>query len=314
MIHKIRQYYHQNKNKVRVVILIIVFSIIALQVMNYLSMRGAISKSQEDIIGADNNSTSEANNAILKNESVVTGEKVNNTILKNVNDLIQKFVDECNNGNIEKAYELLSSDCKNINYKSLQKFKELYYDKVFGESGNKNITIENWISNTYRVNFYNDIIETGKVSDKNTQDYITVVKENEDLKLNINSFVGVENINEEQEKEGVIFNIISKNIFMDYEEYTIKIQNKTDNKVLLDTQQNPKTIYLQDSKGIEYYASSNEIISNLLKVNNGFSTQVSIKFLRKYTSSSSKIEAIVFSDVILDIKDDKSKTTINIKL
>lgn len=314
MIHKIRQYCHQNKNKVRAVILIIAFSVIALQLMNYMSMKRVINDGQEDIIGANNNSTSETNNAIIKNESVVTGQKINSTTLKNVNDLIQKFVEECNNGNIEQAYELLSSDCKNVNYKNLQRFKQMYYDKVFGESGNKNITIENWISDTYRVNFYNDIIETGKISDKNTQDYITVVEEEKDLKLNINSFIGVKSINKQQESKGLVFNIISKNIFMDYEEYTINIENKTDNKILLDTQQNPKTIYLEDSKGIKYYASSNEIISNLLEVKDGFATQVSIKVLRKYTSAAGKIEAIVFSDVILDSRDDKNKTTISIKL
>lgn len=313
MIHKLRQYYHQNKNKVRAVILIIIFAIIILQLMNYITMKGIINNNEKDLNRDDYNLVLNSNSSIISNNSVVTGENINSKTLKNANELIEEFVNECNNGCIEQAYELLSSDCKNINYKNLQRFKELYYDKVFGNNGKKNITIENWISNTYRINFYDDIIETGKISDTNIQDYITVVKENENMKLNINSFIGVENINKEQEANNIVVNVVSRNIFMDYEEYTIKIENKTNSKMILDSQKNPKTIYLEDSKKIKYYASSNELMSSLLKINNGFSTQISIKFLRKYTSSSSKIDAMVFSDVVLSSSEDNN-ITINIAL
>lgn len=311
-MHKIRQFYHQNKNKVRVVIAIIAFIIIAIQFTNYMSRINSEKKVEEAILNnINNNTTTESRNQINSETSAVTEENVNTIILNNVNKLIQEFISECNNKNIENAYNLLSGDCKRLNYKDVQAFKSIYYDKVFNNT-TKIATIENWIDNTYRVTITNDALTTGNISDIKMQDYMTVVKEKNELKLNINSFVGVEEINEQKTINGLKFKIISKNIYMDYEEYTIQVENETNNTVVLDTQENPKTIYLEDENNVKYYSYSNEIIGNLLKINKGFSTQVTIKFEKKYSSSAKKINSIVFSDILLNNNEKSNKTIMKI--
>lgn len=311
-MHKLRQFYHQNKNKVRFVIAIIAFIIIAIQFINYISKMNNDKKVQESVINnISNNKITENKNQISSEKSAITGENISTTTLNSVNNLIQEFVTECNNGNIENAYNLISEDCKKLNYKDIQTFKELYYDKVFNNI-NKAVTIENWIDNTYRVNINNNALTTGNVSDIKMQDYMTVVKEKNVLKLNINSFIGIEKINEQKTINNITFKIVNKNIYMDYEEYEIQIENQTNNTILLDTQENPKTIYLEDENNVKYYAYSNEIIGNLLKVNKGFFTQITIKFGKKYSSSAKRINSIVFSDVILNNNDKSNKTTIKV--
>ena len=310
-MHKIRQFYYQNKTQIKIVIAIIAFIIIAIQFTNYMSRINSEKKIQESIVNNINNNKTENKNQIISEKSAVTGENINNTILNSLNQLIQEFITQCNNKDIEKAYNLLSEECKELNYKDVQAFKTLYYDKVFNNI-TKIATIENWINNTYKVTITDDSITTGSVSNNKKQDYITVVKQENELKLNINSFVDSEEINEQKTMNNISFKIINRNIYMDYEEYKIQIENKTNNTILLDTQKNPKTIYLEDENNVKYYSYSNEIIGNLLKVNKGFSTQITIKFGRKYSSIAKKINSVVFSDVLLNNSEKSNRTTIKV--
>lgn len=313
-MHKLRQFYYQNKTQIKVVIAIIAFIIIAIQFTNYMSRINSEKKVQESIVNnINNNKMSENRNQITSEKSAVTGENINTTILNSVNKLIQEFITECNNKNIENAYNLLSEDCKKSNYKDVQAFKELYYDKVFNNIA-KIATIENWINNTYKVTITDDALTTGSVSSSKRQDYITIIKEKNELKLNINSFVGTEEINEQKTINNLIFKIVNRNVYMEYEEYTIQVENKTNNTILLDTQENPKTIYLEDENNVKYYSYSNEIIGNLLKVNKGFSTQITIKFGKKYSSSAKRINSIVFSDVLLNNNEKLNRTTIKVEI
>lgn len=311
-MHKLRQFYYQNKTKIKFVVAIIAFILILIQFFNYISRVSNEKEAEETILNNINqNATTESKTQIETGKSVVTGENINTNILNISNELIQKFITECNNKNIENAYNLLSEDCKNLNYKDIQSFKTLYYDKVF-ENKNKIATIENWINNTYRVNITEDALTTGKVNDKKIQDYITVVRQNNELKLNINGFIETEEINKQQTTNNITFKVLSKNVYMDYEEYTIQVDNNTNNNILLDTQENTKTIYLQDENEVKYYSYSNEIIGTLLKVNKGFSTQVTIKFGRTYSSLAKRIDSIIFSNMILDSNEKEKTTTIKI--
>lgn len=69
-------------------------------------------------------------------ESVVTGEDITSsqvTMLGYVN----QFVDLCNEQKIEEAYNLLSEECKEEVYPSLDSFRNNYYNAIF--NGQKEI-------------------------------------------------------------------------------------------------------------------------------------------------------------------------------
>lgn len=51
--------------------------------------------------------------------------------IKEDREYISKFIDFCNEGQIEKAYDMLSDNCKIDKYNTLQEFKEKYIDIVF---------------------------------------------------------------------------------------------------------------------------------------------------------------------------------------
>lgn len=49
-----------------------------------------------------------------------------------------------------------------------------------------------------------------------TQDYITIVNENGQTKLNINSYIGKQQINKTQESNNVKIKVVETNVYFDY--------------------------------------------------------------------------------------------------
>lgn len=307
-MHKLRKFYYDNKEKIWGIIIFIVLILVSIQVINKLmSIKNEnalkeINKNEN----SDNENLENKNSYIINNESILTGEKIDESNLQEANKLIEEFISECNNGNIDQAYSLISIDCKNEMYKDINTFKTMYYERIFNPNTKKTAIIENWFSNTYIVKISDDIMTTGKVSN-GIQDYITIVEENNELKLNINNYIGKEEISKEQTVDNITFNIIEKHIYIDYEIYKLKINNKSGSNIILDMLQNPKTIYLQDNNGMKYYAYSNELIASMLKVRNNFSTEIDIKFSKSYTSSNVKLNFMVFSEVIFNDNEDDKK-------
>ena len=307
-MHKLRKFYYDNKEKIWGIIIFIVLILVSIQVINKLmSIKNEnalkeINKNEN----SDNENLENKNSYIINNESILTGEKIDESNLQEANKLIEEFISECNNGNIDQAYSLISIDCKNEMYKDINTFKTMYYERIFNPNTKKTAIIENWFSNTYIVKISDDIMTTGKVSN-GIQDYITIVEENNELKLNINNYIGKEEISKEQTVDNITFNIIEKHIYIDYEIYKLKINNKSGSNIILDMLQNPKTIYLQYNNGMKYYAYSNELIASMLKVRNNFSTEIDIKFSKSYTSSNVKLNFMVFSEVIFNDNEDDKK-------
>ena len=224
--------------------------------------------------------------------------------------VINEFIENCNERNIEKAYSLLSNECKEEMYPTAKDFYENYYMMVF--NNNKlEYSVENWIQDTYEVKFIEDMLATGKINDENKQDYITIVEENDSFKININNYIGREILNKEIENNDIILNLIQKDIYMDYEVYKITIKNNTGKSILLAPEDKTNTIYLQNTNGGKFYAASSELLKEELLLENNYIHTIDVKFNKTY-SYSNNIECLAFSNVVLDYEeylnlDDKDK-------
>lgn len=315
-MHKLRKFYYDNKYKIWGIIAFIILLIGIIQATNaILANNNKLNNNTVEKNVIENINSENKNTYFSTDESVVSGEKIDSNKLEKASKIIEEFISECNNGNIEKAYNLLTDDCKNEMYQDIEKFTNYYYNQIFNNNTKKTAIIENWILNTYKVTISDDIMSTGGVSTTNVQDYITVTEEEDILKISLNNYIGKEEINKLQEVNDIEFEIVEKDVYMDYEIYTIKVNNKTGNNIILDDLTNTKSIYLEDSNEVKHYAKSSEIIPNLLKINNGFSTQIDIKFNRTFTDSDTKINSIVFSEVNLNSnKEEQQKQVIKIDL
>lgn len=257
-MHNLIRYIRQNRKKIIKILIIIVFLFCLLQLLNYLTKNNITVNSDattEDIYDR-------TNGVIKSDKSMVSGTKITKETLDKVNDNIKSFVDKCNEGNVEEAYNMLSSNCKEVLYPKSENFYNNYYKNLF-ENRKITYSIENWTGDIFIVNYAPDILATGQSLDNSIyKDYITVISENGEKKLNINNYIGRTQINKGNDYENITAQVLYKDVFMDYEIYNMKIKNNTDNNILMDTLTSTKDIYLKDDKKIRHYAYSNELITS----------------------------------------------------
>lgn len=289
----IMRYYNQNRKKIWGIIIIIAFILLLLYLLNYMSTK-------EEEINIQNNEVNIITNSsrVTTNESVVTGEKVSSNQLKTQTEVIDEFISLCNERKLQEAYDLLGDDCKQQLYTSVEVFENAYYNDVFkGEY--RTATVENWIDNTYKVRLVENLLATGKSNNGYAkQDYITVVKEGDEYKLNINKYVGYTEINKTTTQDDITVEVLGKNVFMDYEEYKIKVTNNTGKEISLNGGDDIKAVYIEDEKGSKHSFYSHEITEEMLSVQDAHTRELNIKFYSSYTSTKN-IKYLVFSNVIL---------------
>ncbi len=257
------RYYHQNEKKVKGILIIIISAFVLLHLVNYWYKK---SDENQTITQNETQAKIETNSVQLTtNQSVITGEKIGKDQLETATKTIDNFISYCNNQELEKAYDLLTEECKTQIYSTLEIFKQAYYDNVFnGEK--KTCTVENWTGDTYKIRIISDLLATGKKAEDTRQDYVTIKKVNGEEKLNINSYVGQKEIQQTTEKDNIIMEVLNKNTYMQYEEYTIKVTNNKESDIILDTRTEAKTLYLQDKNGMKYSSYSHELTKPMLTI------------------------------------------------
>lgn len=98
--------------------------------------------------------------------------------------LITEFIEYCNNGQIEQAYKMISSNCKLEKYKTIEEFKNKYYKKIFNIKQNHKIELQN--DTTYKIIFTEDMLLSGSAGKNERIDYYNIIKERDGNKININ--------------------------------------------------------------------------------------------------------------------------------
>lgn len=300
MYNKLIRFFSKNRKQVFRIILVIVSIIGLIQLLDYWAEKE--NEENSDIqLNVSTNSSNIVDNyqEIISDKSAISGQTVSENKLKKDSDIINTFIKYCNEGNIEAAYQIITEECKEEMFPTIQDFNNIYYSKIFnGQS--RNYTVENWVGNVYQVKYTEDILSTGNLSNSITKnDYITIVSENDEKKLNINNYVGRKILNKSTEYQDIKITVTNVDTYMDYEVYDLIIENNSENTILLDTSDDTKSMYLLDSKNMKYYSYSHEILENKLIVQSNFKNTLQIKFTNSYSSSRS-IESLVFSKFVLN--------------
>ena len=198
------RFFNQNRKVIFWSIIVIAFILILIQLLNSLAESSHKYKANakiENSLSNNNelqeNNTYNSKNVLLSSDSLTQDEQISSRALTDDSNLIQSFVKFCNNQEVEQAYNLLSDDCKEQLYPNIDDFERNYYNLVFNGS-KKNVTVENWNKQIYRIKLNEDnILQTGNLQGGSSQtDYFTIVLDSEgNEKLNINGFVGKKEIN-----------------------------------------------------------------------------------------------------------------------
>ena len=297
-MHNLRHFYYQNKGKIWKVVLIIALLFGLIQFLNYRASKGTTSGTVATNTTNNDYYSDNQNKTYISDQSAISGQSVTEQDAKKINATITKFLQYCKNEQYQEAYDMISDDCKEKVYKTLDEFTNKYAKNKITK--NYVYEIEKWIRNTYRISISEDMLATGNTgNDRKREEYITIVNENSQNKLNINGYIGTKNIEKEATKNNVKITVISKESYIDYEIYNFKVENFSNGTIKLDTMAKADTIYLKDSNGHKYSSCSYELLEEELIVSKKSNLEIAIKFSNVY-STNENIDKIVFSNLILD--------------
>lgn len=230
----IRRSIFENRYVIFVLIIAIILFLTVKQLLNE-SAKEKFSQKENQIQNTTIGSLQESR----EEKPIISNVEVNKQQQQNNIKVIEEFIDFCNRKEIQKAYDLLTDACKEERFKSnIQLFKTNYVDKIF--VGKKTCTVQNWINtyrNTYKIKIIDDMLSTGKISSsENTiEDYYTISTIGNETKLNIDGYIGRQELNKEINSNGIVVRILKRNIYKEYESYDITIENQTANTILLNS-------------------------------------------------------------------------------
>ena len=315
-MYKIIRIFNENRRQILIAILTIVFVIIIIRVLNDIAKR----ENEEKLANALNTTYTQTQSSYNASHPVISGGTISQKSSNQALEVINNFINNCNEGNIQEAYQMLSDDCKEQLYPTINAFR-VYYKENFDTKKDYNVQL--WTSRPlmYKVNLFDDALSTGKLDNTvSKEDFYTLIKENDTWKINISEYIGKLEIGKNTTKNDIIITVNYKNMYKDYEIYNVTIENSSGKNIMLDSRESTKTMYLNGSTGVKYIAYSNEITKNQYMIKSKYKTTLDIKYSKQYVSKAN-ITSMVFSDVILDSdeyeKDKtnyKNKTSIEINL
>ncbi len=302
-MHKFIRWYNQNRKQFWIGFGIIALAFIIIRTLN--AIVGEENAQKRNSIKSQNSSTNTSTTISNSNTSVITGETVSNNETKINQSIIKEFIEYCNNGEIEKAYNMLTNECKSLIYPSIQQFNQNYYKNIFYI--NRMYTMENWYKDTnlftYYITYTEDVLATGNAQSADKKaDYITIVKDQNGYKLNISSFVGREMCNKSISKNNVTVKINWLDMYMDYTIANISVQNNSTSAICMDSKKTEGTTYLYDENNVKYTGLLNEIAEEQLVVRRGMTNTINIKFNKIYNPERS-IYGVIFADIVANYEE-----------
>lgn len=302
-MYRLMRFYNQNRRKIIKTILVIVFFLFVLRTINNYAKKKTIPNLNLNY-SAKNNIV----NTIESSNSLVTGEAINSNVLYNEGEIIDSFLNYCKSHDIKNAYELVSNSCKEQLFPTEEDFNIVYISKLFNTK-DKIYKIENWYDRTYKIIVEDNALSLGKNAEYNYQDYITVVSENNEKKLNINGYVKEKKINVQKEFDELSLKVLTQYQYMDYTEFTIEAKNKAEYTILLDSLESIDSTYIQDRNYAKYNLYTHELVKNDLLILPQKTTTIKLKFYSRNISEKT-INKIVFDKIILNYGYKKNEKTL----
>lgn len=283
------RYYNQNRKSIWLVIIAIIILIIAIQVINFIV--------KNNIENTRNNRNEIIDKNDYKNNLDISVLITDEEVQEEKELIVDQFIRYCNSGKVQDAYNLLTDDCKEKIFPTIEQFEKNYININF--SNTKLYSKQVFNGNTYKIKLYENILSTGNISSNYIEDYFTIKRIGIETKLNICGYIESKELNKKIENGEYKVEIKEVQVFKDYIEYKIEFNNLTTKTILIDSKEKTRTTYLVGKNDANYYALAYENLTENLLVKPQEIKTIIIKFDKEYTTNN-EINKLVFSDVIID--------------
>lgn len=263
--------WEKHKRKIYIllgIIAIILFFVILFQ--NYFS-----------VLSDNKNKSDDLQSSYQPTKTVIDGSDVKTENHEKNANTIDEFMKYCNEKNIESAYGMLTDECKNNIYPTIDRFNKLFFSSVF--SKNREYNIQSWINNskytTYRLRITDNILATGNYdSSVKYETYITTYKNENSNKISLGDYMYTNYPNKQTKTDILEATIIKQNIYISDEEYEIKIKNISDKTVLLDNLNDSFSIRLVTTDGNAYELYKDKLFVSNMQIEPEETRTIKLKF------------------------------------
>lgn len=297
MLRKIRLFYYNNKNKIWKTIGLIALVIVIILILNQLARKDIVNNLNN--IQSTNQNINDFSSIYNPTQSVIDSSQVSEIEKDEVTKILTNFLDYCINNNPKEAYNLISADCKEVFYPTYDMFYNNYYSPIF--SNTKTYTYQLWTAGEeyiFLVKIMDNALDTGKISDEITQDYISVVRKNGNYSLNINSFINRSVSNLKASGSNIQITLKYMDSYMDNLVCTYIVNNQTEKDISL-TRQGEDDLYIVDANELEYKADTNEMNPDDLLILANSTKEIEIRYNCGYISDRI-FTKVVFNNIVLD--------------
>ncbi len=163
------------------------------------------------------------------------------TVQDIIEDMIEEYVGYCNEGNYQKAFNMLSEDCRSYGFNNdIEKFMNHVLVKM---PTPKKYAIQNY-SNTkydgkniyvYEIKYIDDILATGLTNSEYgfTSEKMAFYKEDDEIKMNVGDYIYHTDIKRISENEYLKIDVADKTVNYSSEIYTVKFTNRSNYTVVI---------------------------------------------------------------------------------
>ena len=196
----------------------------------------------------------DAHTSVMSSESTVP-----KSLQNDYEKIIAEYVGYCNSGEFDKAFGMLSQDCRDYQFRgSLETYMDYLRIKVptpreYSIQDYSNMVLNGKNLYAYQIKYYEDILSTG-LSDKDyefaEEKLIFTEDDYGQISLNAAGFIKHDELKRITENEYLKVDVISRNVNYEYEEYEIKFTNRSDYTIVISdrTEENEVALDLTGEK------------------------------------------------------------------
>ena len=288
----LNRFYNKNKIIIWTIIIVIILFLLVMREIDKLTNKTGDSDNTNVTISENNENTDTIYNVInsISSNEITTNNIQENTLNNDIakikdsitsdEEAIAAFILLCNNKKVDLAYEMLSDNCKQVLYPTKQNFVNDYYSAIFKTY--KNYQVISFKNNTYKVSYKEDELTTGNIENTNIVDYITVI---DNYELNISGYIASEEMDNEAQNSYVSVKILNKDIYLDYEIYTVEVENLTYANIYINDLTD-SNMFITNSNGSKFYLANNEYNDGDLLINSSSKKEIKLKFYRTYQNDN----------------------------
>lgn len=179
------------------------------------------------------------------------GSSTPKNVQKPIEALIEEYIGYLNQGNFQKAFDMLSESCREHSFNNdIEAFMRHVYTKM---PTRKEYVIQNY-SNVkyggkslyiYEVRYFDDIMATGLTNSEYhyTQENYTFYQGENGLEMNVGNYIYQADIKSISENEYLKVDVVDKVVYYSIETYEVKLTNRTNYTIVVaDGQENDEVL------------------------------------------------------------------------